>query len=100
MYVMEIVGIVKNLNVILTRFKLNCVLSLLYDHVVVDLHNLLLGEHANIYLLGRGIGISDKNYAKDPYKEIEIIHRLFLVITMYCKASSSQFDESLNLPRY
>ena len=63
MYVMEIVGIVKNLNVILTRFKLNCVLSLLYDHVVVDLHNLLLGEHANIYLLGREIGISDKNCA-------------------------------------
>ena len=32
-------------------------------------------------------------------KEIEIIHRLFLVIGMYCQASSSQFNESLNLPR-
>ena len=32
-------------------------------------------------------------------KEIEIIHRLFLVIAMYCQASSSQFNESLNLPR-
>ena len=31
-------------------------------------------------------------------KEIEIIHRLFLVIGMYCQASSSQFNESLNLP--
>ena len=31
-------------------------------------------------------------------KEIEIIHRLFQVITMYCQASSSQFNESLNLP--
>ena len=32
-------------------------------------------------------------------KEIEIIHRLFLVIAMYCQASSSQFNESRNLPR-
>ena len=32
-------------------------------------------------------------------KEIEIIHRLFLVIAMFCQASSSQFNESLNLPR-
>ena len=32
-------------------------------------------------------------------KEIEIIHRLFLVIAMYCQASLSQFNESLNLPR-
>ena len=31
-------------------------------------------------------------------KEIEIIHRLFLVIAMYCQASSSQLYESLNLP--
>ena len=31
-------------------------------------------------------------------KEIEIIHRLFLVIAMYGQASSSQFSESLNLP--
>ena len=31
-------------------------------------------------------------------KEIEIIHRLFLVITIYCQASSSQFNESLNPP--
>ena len=31
-------------------------------------------------------------------KEIEIIHRLFLVIAMYCQASSTQFNESLNLP--
>ena len=30
-------------------------------------------------------------------KEIEIIHRLFLVIGMYCQASSSQFNASLNL---
>ena len=28
-----------------------------------------------------------------------MIHRLFLVIAMYCQASSSQFNESLNLPR-
>ena len=33
-----------------------------------------------------------------PVKEIEIIHRLFLVIAMYCQASLSQFNESLNLP--
>ena len=32
-------------------------------------------------------------------KEIEMIYRLFLVIAMYCQASSSQFNESLNLPR-
>ena len=32
------------------------------------------------------------------FKEIEITHRLFLVIAMYCQASSSQFNESLNLP--
>ena len=32
-------------------------------------------------------------------KEIEIIHRLFLVIAMYCQASSSQFNESPNLTR-
>ena len=32
-------------------------------------------------------------------KEIEIIHRLFLVIAMYCQASSSQFNESLNFSR-
>ena len=31
-------------------------------------------------------------------KEIEIVHRLFLIIAMYCQASSSQFNESLNLP--
>ena len=33
-------------------------------------------------------------------KEIAIIHRLFLVIAMYYQASSSQFNESPNLPRY
>ena len=33
-------------------------------------------------------------------KEIQIILRLFLVIAMYCKASSSQFNQSLNLPHY
>ena len=33
------------------------------------------------------------------HKEIEIIHRLFLVIAMYCQSRSSQFNESLNLPR-
>ena len=32
-------------------------------------------------------------------KEIQIILRLFLVIAMYCQASSSQFNKSLNLPR-
>ena len=32
------------------------------------------------------------------YKEIQIIYRLFLVVAMYCQASSSQFDKSLNLP--
>ena len=31
-------------------------------------------------------------------KEIEMILRLFLVIAMYCQASSSQINESLNLP--
>ena len=31
-------------------------------------------------------------------KEIQIILRLFLVIAMYCQASSSQFNQSLNLP--
>ena len=31
-------------------------------------------------------------------KEIEIILRLFLVIDIYCQASSSQFNQSLNLP--
>ena len=30
-------------------------------------------------------------------KEIQIILRLFLVMAMYCKASSSQFNQSLNL---
>ena len=33
-------------------------------------------------------------------KEIEMIHRLFLVIAIYYQASSSQFNESLNLPRF
>ena len=32
-------------------------------------------------------------------KEIQIILRLFLVIAVYCQASSSQFNQSLNLPR-
>ena len=32
-------------------------------------------------------------------KEIQIILSLFLVIAMYCQVSSSQFNESLNLPR-
>ena len=32
-------------------------------------------------------------------KEIEIIHIIFLVIAMYCQASSSQINELLNLPR-
>ena len=31
-------------------------------------------------------------------KEIQIILRLFLVIAMYCQASSSRFNQSLNLP--
>ena len=31
-------------------------------------------------------------------KGIQIILRLFLVIDMYCQASSSQFNQSLNLP--
>ena len=31
-------------------------------------------------------------------KEIKIILRLFLFIAMYCQASSSQFNQSLNLP--
>ena len=31
------------------------------------------------------------------HKEIQIILRLFLVIAMYCQASSSQFNQSLNL---
>ena len=31
-------------------------------------------------------------------KETEMIRRLFLVIAMYCQASSSQINESLNLP--
>ena len=31
-------------------------------------------------------------------KEIQIILRLFLVIAVYCQASSSQFNQSLNLP--
>ena len=35
----------------------------------------------------------------DRSKEIEIIHRLFIVIAMYCQASSSLFNQSLNLPR-
>ena len=30
-------------------------------------------------------------------KEIQIIVRLFLVITKYCQVSSSQFNQSLNL---
>ena len=32
-------------------------------------------------------------------KEFQMILRFFLVITMYCQASSSQFNHSLNLPR-
>ena len=36
---------------------------------------------------------------KSEIKEIQIILRLFLVITMYCQASSSKFNQSLNLPR-
>ena len=32
-------------------------------------------------------------------KEIQIILRLFLVINIYCQASSSQFNQSLNLAR-
>ena len=32
-------------------------------------------------------------------KETQIILRLFLVVTMYCQASPSQFNQSLNLPR-
>ena len=44
-------------------------------------------------------------YTQEPslegkIKEIEIIHRLFLVIAMYCRANSSQFNQSLNLPCY
>ena len=40
----------------------------------------------------------DKLYVFSKAKEIEIIHRLFLVIAMYFQASLSQFNESLNLP--
>jgi hypothetical protein len=32
-------------------------------------------------------------------KEIQIMLRLFLVFTMYCQVSPSQFHQSLNLPR-
>ena len=39
-----------------------------------------------------------KYSANGLVKEIQIILRLFLVITMYCQASSSQFNQSLNLP--
>ena len=38
------------------------------------------------------------NEVMGEFKEIEIIHRLFLVIAMYCQASSSQLYGSLNLP--
>ena len=41
--------------------------------------------------------IQAKN-SKTAFKEIEIIHRLFLVIAMYYQASSSQANKSLNLP--
>ena len=34
--------------------------------------------------------------SKGDSKEIEKIHGLILVIAMYCQASSSQFNESLN----
>ena len=37
-------------------------------------------------------------FLKPKNKEIQIILRLFLVIAMYCQASSSQFNQSLNLP--
>ena len=33
-------------------------------------------------------------------KEIEIIHRLFLDIAMYCQASSNWVNKSLNLPHH
>ena len=35
---------------------------------------------------------------KGKIMEIQIILRLFLVIAIYCQASSSQFNQSLNLP--
>ena len=38
-------------------------------------------------------------YTLGKVREIEIIHRLFLVIAMYCQASSSQVNKSLNLQR-
>ena len=39
------------------------------------------------------------NYDDKEHKEIEIIHGLFVVIAMYCQVSSSQFNQSLILPR-
>ena len=37
------------------------------------------------------IAINEDCSCKEKIKEIKIIRRLFLVITMYCQASSSQF---------
>ena len=42
--------------------------------------------------------MAPKREKKGWCKEIQKILRLFLVITMYCQASSSQFNRSLNLP--
>ena len=45
------------------------------------------------------LGIEKTKNKEIISKEIEMIHRLFLVIPMYGQASSSQLNESLNLPR-
>ena len=59
-------------------------------------YNIIYSKDMNSWLI-----VTDlmDDLIKPEGKEIKIIHRLFLVIAMYYQASSSQFNESLNLPR-
>ena len=64
-----------------------------------------LCQIAIIVQTSKSFNWSKWSYIEDPFivmtpitKEIEIIHRLFLIIAMYCQASSSQFNEWLYIP--
>ena len=58
---------------------------------------LLVKTSLNQELIELEVKESHKNLVLFQSKKIEIIH-LFLVIPMYCQASSSQINKSLNLP--
>ena len=64
----------------------------------VDFNGIIMTRVDDVRLIGAVIMVAI--LGKDLVTEIQIILRLFLVIAMYCQARSSQFNESINLPRF